>query len=106
MRAPPSSPRRFHADERGIALVIALLAIIVIGALVIGTFFAGRMEMQSGRNALYTGQATEVAETGLTDAFASWNSTWNKFGIGADSVLPTVYPLSDRSEEHTSELQS
>jgi hypothetical protein len=101
MRAPPSSPRRFHADERGIALVIALLAIIVIGALVIGTFFAGRMEMQSGRNALYTGQATEVAETGLTDAFASWNSTWNKFGIGADSVLPTVYPLSDNSLRYT-----
>ena len=68
------TPRTLATNERGIALMIALLAIIVIGALVSGTFYAGRMEMQSGRNALYTGQATEAAETGLTDAFASWNS--------------------------------
>jgi hypothetical protein len=94
MRAPPPTCRRLAADERGIALVIALLAIIVIGALVIGTFFAGRMEMQSGRNALYTGQATEMAEMGLTDGFATWNPVWNKFGVGGDSVRPTVYPLS------------
>jgi hypothetical protein len=86
--------RPLPADERGIALLIALLAIIVIGALVTGTFFAGRMEMQSGRNAVYTGQATEMAETGLTDAFASWNSDWNGFDPGGDSVLTTVYPYS------------
>ena len=87
------TPRPLPANERGIALVIALLAIIVIGALVTGTFYAGRMEMQSGRNAVYTGQATEAAETGLTDAFASWNTSWNKFGQDGDSVQATVYPL-------------
>jgi hypothetical protein len=86
----PSRP--LPADERGIALLIALLAIIVIGALVTGTFFAGRMEMQSGRNSVYTGQATEMAETGLTDAFASWNSAWNEFDQDGDSVQTTVYP--------------
>jgi hypothetical protein len=101
MRAPPPNCRRLAADERGIALVIALLAIIVIGALVIGAFFAGRMEMQSGRNALYTGQATEVAEMGLTDAFASWNSTWNKFGVGGDSVEATVYPLASTASDNS-----
>jgi hypothetical protein len=105
MASTVRTPRPRRSDERGIALVIALLAIIVIGALVTGTFYAGRMEMQSGRNAVYTGQATEAAETGLTDAFASWNSAWNSFGEDGDSVQATVYPLlstaSDNSLRYT-----
>ncbi|HEV8355570.1 MAG TPA: hypothetical protein VGQ17_02275 [Gemmatimonadales bacterium] len=104
MRSPAPAPRPVHHDERGIALAIALLAIIVIGALITGTFFSGRTEMQSGRNALYLGQATEAAETGLADAFASWNSTWNKFGVGGDSIRTTVMPLAgsgDNSVRYT-----
>jgi hypothetical protein len=95
------TPRTLATNERGIALMIALLAIIVIGALVSGTFYAGRMEMQSGRNALYTGQATEAAETGLTDAFASWNSSWNGFGQDGDSIQTTVYPLSSSASDNS-----
>jgi hypothetical protein len=93
--------RPLATNERGIALMIALLAIIVIGVLVTGTFYAGRMEMQSGRNAVYTGQATEVAETGLTDAFASWNPSWNGFGQDGDSVQAAVYPLSSTASDNS-----
>jgi len=58
-------------DERGIALAIAVFALAVIGALVGGTFFAGRLEQQSGRNTLFAVQAGEVAEAGLSDAIAT-----------------------------------
>ena len=89
-----------RTDERGMALAMALLAIIVIGALVTGTFFAGRMEMASGRNAVYTAQATEAAEAGLATAFgATWNPSWNAYPVGYENpsnppyTQAAVYPL-------------
>jgi hypothetical protein len=91
--------RSIRTDERGMALAIALLAIVVIGALVTGTFFAGRMEMAAGRNSVYTAQATEAAEAGLATAFgATWNSSWNAYLLAYDAGTPTytqtpVYPL-------------
>lgn len=54
--------------ERGVALPLALFALVVMGALVAGSFFAGRLEQQSGRNTLYVGQAAEVAEAELVEA--------------------------------------
>jgi type II secretory pathway component PulK len=59
------------SDERGIALLIALVALGVIGALVGGIFFAARLEQQSGQNALYAVQAGEAAEAGLSEAVAT-----------------------------------
>jgi hypothetical protein len=59
---------RTVSDERGIALAVAIFALVVIGALVAGTFFAGRMEQQTGRNTIYAAQAAEAAEAGLNDA--------------------------------------
>lgn len=85
-----SSPPPLRDDERGLALVMALFTIMVIGALVTGTFFVGRIEMSSGRNSVYSAQAAEAAEMGLADAFSSWNSAWNGHGIGGDSVQPVV----------------
>lgn len=56
------------SDERGIALAVAVFALVVIGALVAGTFFAGRLEQQTGRNTIYAAQAAEAAEAGLNEA--------------------------------------
>ncbi|HSE68381.1 MAG TPA: hypothetical protein VLB12_15435 [Gemmatimonadales bacterium] len=77
-------------DERGMALLLAMLAIVVIGAVVSGTFFAGRMEMVSGRNSVYAVQASEAAEAGLAAAFSPWDRNWNNIAVGVDQVLPTV----------------
>jgi hypothetical protein len=57
-------------DERGIALALALFALTVIAALVGSSFFAGRLEQQSGRNTIFAAQAREAAEAGLTEARA------------------------------------
>jgi hypothetical protein len=59
------------SDERGIALLIAVVALGVIGALVGGIFFAARLEQQSGQNALFAVQAGEAAEAGLSEAVAT-----------------------------------
>jgi hypothetical protein len=52
-------------------LVIAVFALAVIGALVGGIFFAGRLEQQSGQNTLLAVQASEAAEAGLSDALTT-----------------------------------
>ena len=95
-----SVPTRIPAvakNERGIALVIALVAIVVIGALVTGTFFAGRIEMSSGRNTVANMQATEAAEAGLAAAIVSWNTAWNNYAIDVDQSQGTSYPVSGNS---------
>jgi hypothetical protein len=58
-------------EPRGIALPLALFAMVVIGALVAGNFFAGRLEQQSGLNSLFAVQAAEAAEAGVADALSS-----------------------------------
>ena len=58
-------------NERGIALIIAVFSLAVIGALIGGIFFAARLEQQSGRNALFAAQAGEAAEAGLSHAVAT-----------------------------------
>jgi len=60
-----------RSDERGIALLIAVVALAVIGALVGGIFFAARLEQQSGQNTLFSVQAGEAAEAGLSEAVAT-----------------------------------
>lgn len=57
-------------SERGIALIIAVFSLAVIGALIGGIFFAGRLEQQSAQNALFAAQAAEAAEAGLSDVLA------------------------------------
>ncbi len=59
------------SNERGIALAVAVFALVVIGALVAGTFFAGQLEQQTGQNAVYATQASEAAEAGLAEALSS-----------------------------------
>lgn len=58
-------------DERGIALAVAVFALVVIGAIVAGNFFAARLEQQSGQNTVFASQAAEAAEAGLSEAMAT-----------------------------------
>ena len=52
-------------DERGVALPVAIFALVVIGALVAGIFFTARIEVRSGENAMSGARATEAAQAGL-----------------------------------------
>ncbi len=81
------------SDERGVALAVALLALVVIGALAAGTFFAGQLEQRGGQNSLYTAQAFEAADAGTHATIAAWNTStaaYNALAVGAGVTLPTV----------------
>ena len=57
-----------RSDQRGFALVLTMLMLVVFGAIVAGSFFAGWLEQQSAERVLFTTQAGEAAEAGITDA--------------------------------------
>jgi hypothetical protein len=77
------------SDERGIALAVAVFALVVIGALVAGTFFAGRLEQQTGRNTFMAAQAAEAAEAGLNDAIA-WQTATGLLDMPINSAPPPL----------------
>jgi len=81
---------RLPRDERGIALVLSMIAMLVIAALISGVFVASRQEMAGGRSAVLATQATEAAEAGLNDMLANWSVAYNKYGVNGDSVFPSV----------------
>jgi hypothetical protein len=57
-------------EERGFALVAAVFVLAIIGALIASSFFAGRLEQQSGQSSFFAAQAREAAEAGLTESIA------------------------------------
>jgi hypothetical protein len=67
----PSSSRA--TSRRGIALPIALAAIVVVGALIAGVFFASTQEYRAGRGTLSAQSASHAAEVGLNSVISSWN---------------------------------
>jgi hypothetical protein len=75
------------SNERGVALAVAVFALVVIGALVAATFFAGRLEQQTGRNSMLAMQAAQVAEAGLGEAVAV---SLNSATLNAMTIAPTA----------------
>ncbi|HEX6869782.1 MAG TPA: hypothetical protein VF163_01680, partial [Micromonosporaceae bacterium] len=55
------------------ALAVAIFALVVIGALVAGTFYAGRLEQQTGQNSFYAMQAAEAAQGAMTQTMQAQN---------------------------------
>ncbi len=78
------------SDERGIALAVAIFALVVIGALVAGTFFAGRLEQQTGENTFYASQASEAAQVALTQAVQTQTSAALLAMASGTNVTPTT----------------
>ena len=98
-------------DERGMALAVAIFALVVIGALVAGAIITGRLEQRTGRNTLYATEAAQAAEAGATAVMADWDqfnlnnlpknvpttltkTTWGQASMYA-SYTPTVTKLND-----------
>lgn len=78
--------KHIHEDERGIALLGAILGLILMGALVSFAFGPTLLEQRLGENARRSEHAFGVAEDGLSEAIGSWNTgAWNSLAI-ADSA--------------------
>jgi hypothetical protein len=85
-----SSPNTPSATSReGIALPIALAAIVAVGALVAGVFFASTQEYRVGRNTLAAHTALHAAEVGLNRVVSSWTPARTKATkVGQTVTLP------------------
>ena len=71
--------KRILRDERGMALAVAIFALVVIGALIAGAFFAGTQEQRVGENQRRVTTSFGVAEAGAQERVLSWNpQTMNK----------------------------
>ena len=85
--------RRILQDERGMALAVAIFALVVVGALVAGAFFAGTQEQRVGENQRRVQASFGVAEAGAQERILTWDpATMNKRPLyknvaGGDSVV-------------------
>ena len=83
--------RSSRSSERGMALAIAIFALVVVGALVAGAFLAGHLEQRTGRSTLYAQQAADAAEAGAAETLASWDALdLNALAPGTTTAFPPV----------------
>ena len=68
---------RMISRRSGFALPVAVFAIVIIGALVAGAFFASTQEFRIGANTIQQTRALGAAEFGLNQTQATWNARWN-----------------------------
>ena len=80
------SMRSFDNRRPGFALALALVAIVVIGALIAGTFFASTQDFRVGRNTLIEQRAFAVAEFGLNKEISAWDTKRNLPFGGVDAT--------------------
>lgn len=62
-------------NRRGIALPMAIFALVIVGVLVAAAFFVGRQEQLVGRNTIRLQQAFAAAEAGAQAQAAAWDPT-------------------------------
>ncbi len=91
--------KRTLRDERGMALALAIIALVIVGALVAGAFFSATQEQRAGGNTRGGLQAFGAAEEGGYEVIDNWTgniSTYNTRRIyPLDSLaVPVGYPSS------------
>ena len=81
--------KRILQDERGMALAIAIFALVIIGAIVAGAFFAGNQSQRVGENSRRTTKSFGVAEQAVNQLVNAWNpQTYNRMKwYPADSAV-------------------
>src|SRR5690348_1801923 len=75
-------------NREGMALALAMFAIVVIGALIAGAFFASNQDFKIGRNSLVAQRAFSAAEFGLNKTMGEWDRSRNMaITVGRDSTM-------------------
>ena len=82
-------PRSLRTDRRGIALALALFAMVIATLLITAVFYIARAEQRMGNNRIATTQAREAAEAGLSALLGNWNTgTYNTMATGGVLTVP------------------
>lgn len=77
-----------RTNRQGMALAMAMFAIVVIGALIAGAFFASNQDFKIGRNSLVAQRAFSAAEYGLNKTMADWDQKLNlAIKVGKDTTF-------------------
>jgi hypothetical protein len=79
--------------ERGMALPLAVMALVVIAALVACGFAGAVLEQRIGRNTLYAVQAAGAADVGAALAIGDWSTHGLDLLIAGDSAMLPRAPL-------------
>jgi hypothetical protein len=75
------------SNRPGMALAIAIFAIVIIGVMVTGAFFAATQEFRIGTNTLVQTRSLSAAEYGLSEAMASWSAAQSSIPVGQMSSV-------------------
>lgn len=76
--------------REGFALAVAIFAIVVIGGIVAGAFFASNQDYKIGRNTLLQERALAASEFGLNQSIAQWDVMQNTtMGVGTTTAART-----------------
>ena len=78
-------------DQRGVALPMAMLALLILSALVVGFSVLSATEPTIASNQLMVAQARSVAEAGVERAIWALNNPANTSGIPATGAIPAPY---------------
>src|SRR5216117_399173 len=84
---------RIVRNERGMALALAIVALVVTGALIAGAFFAGTQEQRVGENSRRSYQSFGIAEAGANEVIR----TWDPIKYNQRRAYPGDWWLTDRS---------
>ena len=80
--------------REGFAMAVAMIAIVVIGALIAGAFFTSTQEYRLGRNSLMDQRAYAAAEAGVNQPIQGWLKQLN-LGMASNTTLaPDTLKLS------------
>jgi len=77
-------------NERGMALALAIVALVVVGALIAGAFFSGTQEQRVADNVRRVQASFGVAEEGVYDIIRTWDST--TAGVSNKLTYAGMYP--------------
>ena len=82
-------------NERGMALAIAIVALVIVGALIAGAFFSGTQEQRVAENVRRVQASFGVAEEGVYDIIRGWSDPTTKTRYANLYPYPAVAPSHD-----------
>jgi hypothetical protein len=87
-----SDMKQVMQNERGMALAIAIVALVVVGALIAGALFSGTQEQRVAENVRRVQASFGVAEEGVYDIIRNWDTGTNKATYAALYPYPAKGP--------------
>src|SRR5205085_10346587 len=87
-----SGMKQVLKNERGMALAIAIVALVVVGALIAGALFSGTQEQRVAENVRRAQASFGVAEEGVYDIIRNWSDPNTKATYGGLYPYPPVAP--------------